>query len=613
MPGLLAIHRGATDPSLKDRVDALLHLVADGSAGRRDSIVDPGRAWAIGRSHHGHLQPPARPQAGPVHALLHGDLSNRGALADRLKTEGALTQELDDSSLLALLYERHGTGTAAELEGAFCAVVVDTRANEICLINDRVGSYPLFWAAGDFGLVAAKSVHAVLAGSGLALQPDVRAIASYLWFGLVFGHRTLAGGIEALPAASTLTWSPADRRPRVRPYWRLADAFGGWAGTKEAHEEAVGEAFNAAVARACGGNVRLGLSLSGGLDSRAVLSAARHEASSIASYTLGVKGCADEVIADRLSRIAGTSHRFFELDERYLKDYLPGLERMIALTDGLYLSHGLTEMLAVDALAQLNVDVLLRGHGGELAKATLAWPFHTDDRIHAMRTRGEFIPYFAARTNYISRGVGVGELFGNGAEAVRGGAESVLEEALAGVDLEPAQLCSYVYLNEHHRRFTIPSLELFRSKVDVRMPFADEQFLDVLLKAPARWRDGTDLHKHITGENDRRLLRVRNSNTGAPGDAGPRLEFVLDKVNSLFKRLNVHGYRHYHQFDQWMRDQLLTSVQSILLDPASLHRGLLREPLLRRLIDDTRSGVADRAYLLQVLLNVELWLRQVES
>ena len=77
--------------------------------------------------------------------------------------------------------------------------------------------------------------------------------------------------------------------------------------------------------------------------------------------------------------------------------------------------------------------------------------------------------------------------------------------------------------------------------------------LQVLLAAPPEWRDNTAIHQKLTGAGIPRLLKVRNSNTGAPANAGPRAEFVFDKLNTLLKRLNVYGYRHYHNFDAWMR------------------------------------------------------------
>ena len=120
------------------------------------------------------------------------------------------------------------------------------------------------------------------------------------------------------------------------------------------------------------------------------------------SYALGVKGCADEVISRKLSRITGWDHDFFELDTKYLSEFLPNLREMIKLTDGMYLTHGLTEMLALGFLGEENGDVLLRGHGGELAKMSLGWPLHTDADIRAMRGTDALIPHLLARLNYIS-------------------------------------------------------------------------------------------------------------------------------------------------------------------------------------------------------------------
>ncbi|HEY1247371.1 MAG TPA: hypothetical protein VGE97_00140, partial [Nitrososphaera sp.] len=118
------------------------------------------------------------------------------------------------------------------------------------------------------------------------------------------------------------------------------------------------------------------------------------------------------------------------------------------------------------------------------------------------------------------------------------------------------------------------------------------------------------IHQVITGTNNRALLRVRNSNTGAPGNAGPLLTAILDKFNSLCKRLNLHGYRHYHSFEAWMRQTLVATVEAVLLEPASLARGIYREATLHRLIEETKRGAADHGYLFQILLILELWQRE---
>jgi hypothetical protein len=103
---------------------------------------------------------------------------------------------------------------------------------------------------------------------------------------------------------------------------------------------------------------------------------------------------------------------------------------------------------------------------------------------------------------------------------------------------------------------------------------------------------------------------VHDPNTGAPASAGPWQEYVLDKMNSLFRRLNVYGYRHYHSFDGWMRKALLGLVDRVLLDPATLARGVFRESTVRRLVGEARQGGIQHDDLLQALVIVELWQRE---
>jgi hypothetical protein len=228
-----------------------------------------------------------------------------------------------------------------------------------------------------------------------------------------------------------------------------------------------------------------------------------------------------------------------------------------------------------------------------------------------MRSKEEFVPYLLQRVNYISRGMALRELFTDAwFVPIEGAAHQSLEESIADVSLSPADLCSYLYLEEHHRRFTVPSLELFRLLFEVRLPFVDPEFLAVLFRGPSLWRDSTAIHRAIIGANHAAMLRVRNSNTGAPGSAGPFLETIFDKLNSVGKRLNLYGYRHYHHFERWMKRMLVESVEKVLLSPDSLSRGMYREAGLRRLLDETRQGIADHGYLLQILLILELWQQE---
>jgi asparagine synthase (glutamine-hydrolysing) len=352
--------------------------------------------------------------------------------------------------------------------------------------------------------------------------------------------------------------------------------------------------------------------LSGGLDTRVILSALDRRKVPVDSFTLGGRGCADEVIADELSRMARTNHRFVALDDHYLDDLIPTVSRMVSLTDGMYLSHGFTEMLALQGFEASDCSMLLRGHAGELAKASTSWPLHTDARMFELRTTEEFVGYMMSRLTHVSRGDAARDVLSDAWVERLGSASAArsLEQTVAGVPLSPANLCSYVYLKEYHRRVTIPSLEIFRNVADVRLPLADVDFLAAVLQGPARWRDNTSIHQALVAANGRAFLRVRNPNTGAPAGAGPIQEAILDKLNSVLRRLNVYGYRHYHSFDGWMRRSLLDMVDKVVLDPETIARGVFRESKVRQMAADAHRGVKDHDDLLQGLVIVELWQRE---
>jgi asparagine synthase (glutamine-hydrolysing) len=607
MPGVFGISARAPSGALRPAFERMTSKVRDADRFQHESLLDPSNHSAFGRVHLGILQPFAqlRPDAA-IQVLFHGDLYNEDRLGSAAEVAAGAAQNRA-AAVVSSLYERYGPKFAACLDGTFCAAILDRNRRRLILASDLVGSYPIYWTTTGDALVFASELRALLRHPEVRRSLNPAAVGDYLTFGFPLGVKTVADGVNLLPAGSTLVFEYDTGSVTIDRYASIIDSLEPWRGSQQEYLETVHDAFTRAVGRALSGPYRFGLSLSGGLDSRAILSAVNGQTASLHTYTLGVRGCADQVIAERLAAISGTSHDFFELTEEYLHGFLPGLREMVRLTDGMYLSHGLTEMLALKFLSKSPISVLLRGHGGELAKTSLAWPLQTDSQICSLTSTQDLVHFLLTRRNYLSAHVSWRDLFTDAWYAqVKDAARASLTESIGSVPLTPAELCSYLYLTEHHRRVTVASLELFRQSVEVRLPFVDAEFLKLLFRAPARWRENTGIHRRLTSTSPL-LAKVRNSNTGAPVDADRTLAFVLDKLNSILKRLNVYGYRHYHNFGTWMRQQLVQSVERVLLDSQSLDRGILREATLRRLLDETRRRGADHSHLFQALLILELW------
>jgi asparagine synthase (glutamine-hydrolysing) len=580
-----------------------------------ESRVDEAHHCALGRVHLGVLQPaPQLARNGPITVLFHGELHNGAELRAFVAQADTVVEPGGDTALVAALYRLEGHRFAHRLKGTFSAALLDQAAGIATLITDRLGNYPLHWFADRDGLVFASELRAALRAHP-APALNAAAVADLLKFAFPMGDKTLAAGVDLVPTASTLTYCAKSGAVRIEPYAALADLFQPGAAGHDEYMQSVHAAGSAAMDRAVEGTHSYGLSLSGGLDTRVILSAMdrRGKTEATSTFTLGGRGCADEVIGYQLARMARTKHRFVALDDHYLDDLLPTVSRMVSLTDGMYLSHGFTEMLALQGFEQSDCSVLLRGHLGEIAKASTGWPFHTDQTVYAMKSTEGFAPYLLSRMTHVSRGDAARQLFTDSwIDRLNGfSAERSLATTVEGVSLSAPDLCSYVYLKEYHRRVTIPSLDIFRTVAEVRLPFADIDFLGAILNGSSKWRDGVAIHQALIGANNPAYLRVRNPNTGAPAGAGPVVEAVLDKMNTILRRLNVYGYRHYHSFDGWMRRALLDMVDSVVLAPETLARGIFRESAIRDRAAQARAGKLDHDDLLQALIVVELWLREM--
>jgi asparagine synthase (glutamine-hydrolysing) len=580
-----------------------------------ETRVDPKGQWGLGRVHLGVLQPESQLAGeGRIRVLFHGELDNARELRAGLATNGEPALG-GAAGLIAALYAQHKEQVGGLLRGAFAAAIFDEAAAALLLVTDRLGSYPLYWFEAPDRFAFASELRALLRDHPRPTL-NAAAVADFLKFGFPMGDKTLAAGVEMVPAASTLMYCARTGAVHVQPYATIEALFQQADATYDEYLRHVRVASEASMDRAVQGAYRFGLSLSGGLDTRVILSAMarRDRAAGTATFTLGGRGCADEVIGAELARMARTTHQFVALDDHYLDDLLPTMSRMVSLTDGMYLSHGFTEMLALQGFAGSDATVLMRGHAGELAKASTAWPFHTDARIHRMTSTDEFVPYLLSRLSHVSNGdvdAAREVLTDQWVDSLNGSsAATSLQTSVAGVALPPSDLCSFVYLKEYHRRVTIPSLEIFRNVAEVRLPLADVQFLGAVLQGPSQWRDGVAIHQALIKANDPAYLRVRNPNTGAPAGAGPIQEAILDKFNSLLRRLNVYGYRHYHSFDGWMRRALLDLVDRVLLDGATFARGVFRESAVRRMAAEAHGGEQRHDDLLQALVIVELWQRE---
>jgi asparagine synthase (glutamine-hydrolysing) len=510
-------------------------------------------------------------------------------------------------------YISQGDQCAESLNGNFHFIIYDGRIRALKLFTDKFGTHPLYYAIWPGGFLFSPNISAMLNEPSLPLDVDYRSLADFYHYGQILCQKTLFANIKLLPAGSVLTYLMADHNFEVTSYWKLEQLFveRGDSASMATIKEVVPSLVEAIKIRSRD-KEQLGLSLSGGLDTRGILAGLGREAKGIFTYTLGLAGCADQNLAERMARMAETKHQFVELDQKYLNDYEMLANSMILLSDGMYHPHESTEMLALEYFKKSPFRILLRGHGGEVAKAALAYPIMVGREVSSFSTPQEILEYIFRITNLVLRDIEIDGIFQPWfSEIMKKTPRRSLEEScgMAAEKLMPADVCIYYYINEHIRRQVVPSLEVFRTQIEIRLPYVDEFFLKALLKLPLSHRSRGEVHVELIRECMPGLLEIPNSNTGAPLDAGPLRLFATDKFNSLMRQLRIRGYRHYTEFQSWYRDQFKEATRKILFSDQTASRKLYNMDKMKILFEDHISGKKNYSHLLGTMTGIELWFR----
>src|SRR5262245_18458929 len=239
---------------------------------------------------------PVAPVDDGIVVTVHGVLHNQRTLCrsvDSPRSGGSVENAIAD------LYEKWGPEFANYLEGEFVISVVDVARQRILVATDSIGNYPIYWRADADGFIFTSDLSALLRATNAAALLDLRAVADYLTIGTVLGDKTLAKDVRVLDPGTVLSYDVRRGDVWIHPYLRIESLFQRKVADKAADMDALVSAFTQTVARAATTASQVGLSLSGGLDSRASLSAVPRTARA-KSYTLGVAGCADQAIAARL-------------------------------------------------------------------------------------------------------------------------------------------------------------------------------------------------------------------------------------------------------------------------------------------------------------------------
>ena len=201
------------------------------------------------------------------------------------------------------------------IDGVYSAVIYDRLRKKAFLITDRYGLQHLYWVKTKDHFAWATEYKAFLALPDFKPSVDINGLNGFLQYGYFIEDRTWFESVSLIPPATILTVDLNNSKTSTTKYWSWADIkkLQGPIDEKEIEKE-WGRLFSIAVERRCSPIEKTGITLSGGLDSRAILAAMPSRGQTIHAVTFGKKGCDDIRIAARVAAVKGAIHSIYELD-----------------------------------------------------------------------------------------------------------------------------------------------------------------------------------------------------------------------------------------------------------------------------------------------------------
>ncbi|MFH1645243.1 MAG: asparagine synthase (glutamine-hydrolyzing) [Candidatus Omnitrophota bacterium] len=348
------IKRGPDDKG--DHISSFNNDLAIGFAHTRLSIID---LSSSGRQ-------PLYNEDNTLCLVCNGEIYNYREIRKELIEKGHKFSSDSDSEVILHLYEEKGESLLDDLRGMYAFALYDKRQRRVFFARDRMGIKPLYYCkTGSFFLFASE-VKSIIASGLIPKRIDQESVGFYLRLGYVPSPRTIYEGVYSLnPGCCAVI--DEDMSLDAREYYSAArsgcadkykniDFKGAASLLKETLEDSIGKHLLS--------DIPVGIFLSGGIDSSAIVSLASRVCSSkLKTISVIFPGTDydESVYAGLVAERFGTGHTEIDIPERDLKVHIDSFFKVMDQPT----VDGLNTYLVSWAAKQAGLRVCLSGLGSD--------------------------------------------------------------------------------------------------------------------------------------------------------------------------------------------------------------------------------------------------------
>ncbi len=578
-------HRGPDD-------EGILVAPGVGLAMRRLSILDLA----------GSRQPIANEDES-VHVICNGEIYNYVELRADLQARGHRFATEGDVETLVHLYEEYGTGMLQHLRGMFAFALWDSRERTLFLARDRLGKKPLNYAISDGVLYFCSELAPLLDAKLAAWEIDPEALAAYLQFGFISAPKTIVRQIQKLPPAHFLIWK--NGAADVQRYWSYTQKPKLECSYEEAKEQ-VRAVLDESLRLRLRSDVPMGLLLSGGLDSNALLARlVRGLNQRVQTFTIGFA----EADFDE-SELARASAEHFGVEHHLLmggSDLLRLLPDVVRHYGEPFADKSALPTMLVCELTRQHVKVALSGDGGDEAFAGYrkhqlpGWPRDLSRllprerwTLASMRGGSKALGKLRRRLLVETPSLFSGEFFSGrfyqrmASPVLRAESDDFLAEVVADFwqgEMEPLERVLHWDYTEPLPNSLLTKLDIasMARGLEVRSPFLDQELVELCARLPDQWK--------VSGSESKIILR----------------DLVAADLPPAVRQARKRGFSV--PLAQWWRGAARQQLRDGILPLHPSLRPYLEERFAVQLLEEHQSGRANHAQRLWNLWVLNEWAR----
>ena len=594
MPGIVGLitNRPAADAEreLREMVQTLCHesFYASGTWSEPAHGIYVG--WVARRGSFADGMP-LKNEGGEVNLVFSGEEYPEPEIATTLRQRGHVV-EPDGASYLVHRYEDE-SDFPKQLNGRFHGLVADRRRDAAILFNDRFGLQRLYYYEAKDAFYFAAEAKAILKIRPELRRIDPRGLGEFTVCGCVLENRTLFPGIYVLPPGSAWVFRGGEIEKKNSYFqpreWEEQELL-----KPETYYANLRDAFVKNLPRYFNGKERVGVSLTGGLDTRIIMAWRKAPPDSLPCYTFGsmYRDNQDVQLARRVAKICGQQHQVITTGEEFLKQFAHYAERSIYLTDA-----------CVDL--SRSPDLYVNEKVREIAPVRVVGTYGSEMLLHAVMFKAEKPAAGLYRQEF---------------ELQIHAAKKTYD---ASLQVHPMTFVAFRQSPWHH--YGVLGLE--QTQVAVRSPYLDNELVKTIYKAPGTIAANQEARLRLIRDGNPALAQLRTDRgVGGLNSSLTRgfweflfkAEYAYDygmptwiaQVDHLFAPLHLEriwlGRHKVFHFRVWYRDQLANYVREILFDQRSLERPYVNAESVRNTVNAHLKGNRNYTAEIHRLLTLEL-------